>query len=130
MTLIHGKIVFLWDTQTDHRINTMEPSDAIKKMRQEANDLMQMIRGVRARKSSDFSQKDLLNWLCISLQSHADFKLATADMVAGLKNKYSDLSFDTSTDEHIFIQSESHNKSIQSPPFDEDFWLGLGDINT
>jgi hypothetical protein len=108
----------------------MEPKEAINKMRQEANELMQMIRGMRARKSSDFSQKDLINWLCISLQSHADFKLATADMMTSLKEKYSDLRFDTTTNEQVFSQSESEKQSVESPPFDEDFWLGLGDINT
>ena len=104
----------------------MKPNEAADVMRLEADHMMQMIRGLRARKSSDFSQKDLLNWLCIALQQHSDFKMAMADIL----NNVSLPDLTPETTQAVYQQTEDGTDpiNVEAPPFDKSFWLGLGDV--
>jgi len=103
----------------------MKPKEAADVMRLEADHMMQMIRGLRARKSSDFSQKDLLNWLCIALQQHSDFKMAMADIL----NNVNLPELMSETTQAVYQQTEeAESINMEAPPFDKSFWLGLGDV--
>lgn len=108
----------------------MEPKQASDTIKQEAYQIMQMIRGFRKRKSSDFESKDLLNWLCIALQQQADFKLSMANLLMDIGKAYPDLNLDAIATENVYKPSEQVERAmnVQSPPFDQSFWMGLGDL--
>ena len=105
----------------------MDPNEAAKTMKSEAESMARMIRGMRARKSSDFLQKDLLNWLCVSLQQHADFKNSMADFVEGIGHTYPGLQLSATTTQAELGQSQQP-MNVETPPFDSDFWMRLGDV--
>ena len=108
----------------------MEPKQASDTIKQEAYQLMQMIRGFRKRKSSDFENKDLLNWLCIALQQQADFKLSIANLLTDISKVYPDFHLDAVATESVYKPSEQVERTmnVQAPPFDQSFWMGLGDL--
>ena len=109
--------------------NRMNPEEAANAMRQDADQMMRMIRQIRAKKSSDFEAKDLLHWLCISLQQHTDFKISMANIIQNLGNRYPDFQLASVPTESIYQNSESLDvRNIEAPPFDESFWMGLDDL--
>lgn len=105
----------------------MNPDEAAKTIKSEAESMARMVRGMRARKSSDFSQKDLLNWLCICLQQHADFKNSMAEFIESIGHTYPNFQLTPTTTQAEIVQSQP-SINLEAPPFDVDFWMGLGDV--
>jgi len=107
----------------------MEPDDAAEAMRSEAEHMMRMIRMIRARESETFSKNDLLNWLCMAFQQHADFKMSMADVVESMGRMYPGFQLMPISTQITYQQSEdSRITNIEAPPFDSSFWMGLGDV--
>lgn len=107
----------------------MTPKEAAETMKIEAEAMARMIRSMRARKSSDFLNKDLLNWLCMALQQHVDFKNSMADLIIilGDSNPNFQIIPTIQTDANQTLQN-SKVFNLEAPPFDSDFWAGLGDV--
>lgn len=109
----------------------MSPIEAAEILKNEAECMTRMIQHMKGRKSSDFLKKDLLNWLFMALQQHADFKNAMADFVFMMGQTYPDLQLTTTTTKENFGQTLNEaepDDDMETPPFDLEFWMGLGDV--
>lgn len=109
----------------------MNPNDAAEMLRNEAECITRMIQHMKSKKSSDFLKKDLLNWLFITLQQHADFKILMADFVFRIGQVYPELQLTTTTVTTLYEQTGQdldEQADMEVPPFDADFWMGLGDV--
>lgn len=106
----------------------MTPDEASEIMSQEADELMRMVRQLRSRKSSDFDNRDLLNWFCMTLQQFANFKQSMSEIVKEMGEKYPEVRLTPQNDTHIVVTDNTNSINIEAPPFDTNFWMGLGDI--
>lgn len=105
----------------------MNPYEAAKTIKSEAEDIIRMIRIIKSRKLSDFSQADLLSWLCICLQQHADFKNSMAELIENIGQTYPDFQLAGTTTQVEFEQNQI-SINLETPPFDVGFWAGLDEI--
>jgi hypothetical protein len=108
----------------------MNPINAAEIMRNEAEHMNMMIQSIKNKKSSDFLKKDLLNWLIISLQHHADFKNSMADFISVIGQAYPDLQLTATITKADFSPTNEieQQDDMEIPPFDSEFWMGLGDV--
>ena len=107
----------------------MKPDEAADIMNREADELMRVVRQLRSRKSSDFDNRDLLNWFCHALQQHAIFKQSISDVIREMGQKYPDFRLEShDNNNQMVIKEASSSVNIEAPPFDTNFWMGLGDI--
>jgi len=94
----------------------MKPDEAADIMNREADELMRVVRQLRSRKSSDFDNRDLLNWFCHALQQHAVFKQSISDVIREMGQKYPDFRLEShDNNNQIVIKEECSPSKYRNP---------------